>query len=99
MTRKEFYRSKQWRQLSRAVLLSRNYICEVCGAPAAVVHHKVFLTAANVDDPEISLNPDLLQCLCLECHNAVHFGAGGAVAAGYIFDEHGDIIPVTGEGN
>ena len=65
MSRAAFYHSPQWRKLSRAFLLSRNYICQRCGAPAEIAHHKQHLTAANVSNPEISLNPDNLEALCL----------------------------------
>ena len=91
MTQKAFYNSRQWRQLSRAFLLSKNYICERCGAPAEIAHHRKYLNAANVTDPKISLNPDNLEALCLACHNAEHFADGGAVANGLVFDENGNI--------
>lgn len=92
MSRAAFYHSPQWRRLSRAFLLSRNYICQRCGAPAEIAHHKQHLTAANVNNPEISLNPDNLEALCLACHNAEHFSAGGATAAGLAFDGDGNLI-------
>ena len=93
MTQAEFYRSRAWRQLSKAFLMSKYYICERCGKPAEIAHHKKHLTAATVLDPEISLNPANLEALCMECHNREHFGQGGATAAGLQFDENGDIIP------
>ena len=43
-------------------------------------------------DPNIALNPDNLEALCLDCHNREHFGTGGATAAGLVFDENGDLI-------
>jgi len=92
MTQKQFYNSAAWRRLSKAFLTSRNYICERCGAPAAIAHHKKYLTPANIDKPEISMNPDNLEALCLDCHNAEHFSAGGAIADGYTFDADGNII-------
>jgi 5-methylcytosine-specific restriction endonuclease McrA len=86
-----FYHSRAWKRLSRAFLLSRNYICERCGQPAEIAHHKTYLTAENVTDPAIALNPDNLEALCQNCHNIEHFGQGGATAAGLAFDENGDI--------
>jgi 5-methylcytosine-specific restriction endonuclease McrA len=86
-----FYNSKQWRRLSRAFLLSKNYICERCGQPADIAHHKQYITARNVIDPNITLNADNLESLCLACHNAEHYGKGGAVAAGFRFTDNGDI--------
>lgn len=92
MTQKEFYHSKAWKRLSRAFLLSKNYICERCGGPAEIAHHKIYLTVENLFDPDISLNPDNLEALCKNCHNAEHFGTGGATAAGLAFDESGNLI-------
>ena len=91
-----FYNSKAWRRLSKAFMLSRYYICERCGRPAEIVHHKQHLNPANIHDPAISLNPANLESLCLQCHNTEHFGAGGAVALGFDFDENGDIRPKGG---
>ena len=93
MTQREFYHSAAWRRLSRAFLLSRNYICERCGAPAEIAHHRRYLTPANVDDPDIALNPANLESLCMNCHNAEHFSAGGVTAEGLAFDDRGELIP------
>jgi len=93
MTRQEFYHGRAWRKLSAAFLMSKHYICERCGQPAEIAHHKKHLTAATVLDPEIALNPANLEALCMECHNREHFGQGGATAAGLMFNEYGDIIP------
>lgn len=93
MTQREFYHSAAWRRLSRAFLLSKNYICERCGAPAEIAHHRRYLTPANVDDPDIALNPANLESLCLTCHNAEHFSAGGVTAEGLTFDDRGELIP------
>lgn len=92
MTQKEFYHSKAWKRLSKAFLLSRNYICERCGKPAEIAHHRTYLTAENLHDPAVSLNPANLEALCKDCHNTEHFGQGGATAAGIAFDDNGDIV-------
>lgn len=39
---------------------------------ALVYHHKIPLTIANVNNFDISLNPENIQCLCWKCHNEVH---------------------------
>ncbi|MCL2105787.1 MAG: HNH endonuclease [Oscillospiraceae bacterium] len=41
--------------------------------------------------PEITLNADNLQAVCLECHNTIHYGTGGAIVRGLAFDENGDL--------
>lgn len=97
MTQPEFYRCRQWRQLSKAYLLSKYYICERCGKPAVIAHHKKYLTPANVNNPTISLNPSNLEALCMDCHNAEHFGTGGATAQGFAFDAEGNLIQVQKE--
>ena len=69
---RDFYTSKAWLRVSRAYMTSKNYICERCGKPAKICHHKVWLNASNINDPTISLNMDLLECLCQDCHTALH---------------------------
>lgn len=93
MSKTAFYRSAAWRRLSRAFLLSQNYICERCGQPAGIAHHRRYLTPRNVNDASVALNPDNLEALCTACHNTEHFGTGGAVAQGLTFDENGDLSP------
>jgi 5-methylcytosine-specific restriction endonuclease McrA len=97
MTQREFYHSAAWRRLARTFLLSRNCICERCGAPAVIVHHKAHLNPSNVDNPAISMNPDNLEALCLDCHNKEHFGQGGAILRGLSFDADGELIQTKGE--
>ena len=93
MTQHEFYHSAAWTRLARAVLCSKHYICARCGRPAEIAHHRRYLTPRNVNDASVALNPDNLEALCMACHNAEHFGAGGAVAQGLTFDENGDLSP------
>lgn len=86
-----FYKSKEWRALSRLFLLSKNYVCERCGNPACIAHHKIYLTPETFGNPEIALNPENLEALCLECHNREHFGKKH-VMPDVTFDEKGDLI-------
>ena len=39
-----FYLSQNWKDTSRAYLLTQNNICERCGEPAKICHHKTYLT-------------------------------------------------------
>jgi 5-methylcytosine-specific restriction endonuclease McrA len=87
-----FYSSKSWRKLSKAFLNSKNYVCERCGNAADLAHHKVYLNSSNVWNSAISMNVELLEALCINCHNTEHFGSGGAVLKGLKFDERGDLI-------
>lgn len=72
-----FYTTRAWRRCRDTFLASRGGLCEVCLKkgliePATDVHHKIHLTADNVGNPEISLNPDNLMALCEECHQEQH---------------------------
>ena len=95
MDKAAFYHSKQWRRLSKAFLLSKNYICERCGMPAEIAHHKQYITPQNINNPAITLNAANLEALCMDCHNAEHFGKGGPTAKGYVFNDNGEITPQT----
>ena len=85
-----FYNSKEWRRVSSAYMSSKSYICERCGKPATICHHKKWLNAQNVHDPSIALNFDNLEALCQECHNAEH----GSKHNVTIFDEAGNVVEV-----
>lgn len=66
-----FYKSKQWQKLLEVIKLERvnedgQLICWHCGKPItdkydAIGHHTIFLTEENVNNSEISLNPELIQ--------------------------------------
>ena len=72
-----FYRSVAWR-LTREAYKSRvGGLCEVCWEngivkPGELVHHKIPLSPENIDDTNITLNPDNLQCVCRDCHAKLH---------------------------
>ena len=84
-----FYNSKAWKRASQAYMKSKHYICERCGQPAAVCHHRSYLNEANYTDPAISLNFDNLECLCMACHNDEHFSEKPERCI--IFDNTGNI--------
>lgn len=88
---RDFYNSKEWRECQAAFMQSRNYTCERCGRLAYIVHHKEKLTPANINDPNVTLNWDKLEALCLEDHNAEH-GKGGATVEGVSFDDDGNLL-------
>lgn len=52
------------------------------------MHHKIILTEANLNDIDLSLNLDNLECLCRRCHNKETHGKYKIT-----FDEQGDINP------
>ena len=91
---REFYLSRAWRDVSRLYMTSQNYICERCGAPATICHHKIYLNSLNVNDPTISLNPDNLEALCHDCHNKEHSLRHTITH----FDQDGNVVGVKKSG-
>ena len=85
-----FYNSKEWRRVSAAYMSSKLYICERCGKPAQICHHKRWLNEKNVHDPETALSFDNLEALCIECHNAEH-GLRHDIT---VFDSDGNVAEV-----
>ena len=95
---KEFYKSTKWLRCKNAFLASKNYECERCGALAVVVHHRKYITPENISDPNITLNWDNLQALCLDCHNEVHGrGSRKVIADGLMFDKNGNVVKIKKE--
>ena len=86
-----FYHSKAWELCRDATMQERNFICEKCGRPAIILHHKVFLTEENVNDPDIALNPDNLEALCHRCHDEIH-NAPQSTVPGLAFDSNGNLV-------
>lgn len=70
-------------------------MCEVChNQPGYIVHHKIRLTADNIDDPDVSLNHSQLMYVCHDCHDAFEghgIGNHGAPAL-CTFDENGQPV-------
>lgn len=91
---KAFYKSESWQQCREAFGASRFWICERCGRPGGIVHHKVPLTPKNINDPAVALSWENLELLCQDCHNREH-GGGTATREGFAFDERGDLIPIS----
>ena len=87
---KALYKSTAWQQVSAYYMQSKNYICERCGKPAKICHHKTWLTPSNISNTSISLNPDNLECLCQECHNVEHNRDDAAI----YFDDKGNVTHV-----
>lgn len=89
-----FYKSKAWKEC-RAAYLSEHGLCERClkkglVAPAAIVHHKIYLDRESVQDPSISLNPANLEALCMTCHNQEHLKT--ETPRRWAFDENNELI-------
>ena len=88
---KSFYLSAAWENTRAAYLMSQDYICERCGEPAKVAHHKRYITRGNINDTSITLNWDNLEALCQDCHNKEHHKHTPKLRYG--FDADGRILP------
>lgn len=86
-----FYKSTRWLKARAAYLESQNHVCERCGGPATIVHHKRYITPENVNDPSVTLSFDNLEAVCQDCHNTEHHNQG-VTANGLRFDEHGNLV-------
>ena len=93
---RKFYSSSAWQMCRESYKKSVGGLCEECYkngiiSPADEVHHKIKLTAKNVHDPSISLNPKNLEALCSNCHQARHKKARDKRR--YTIDEYGRVLP------
>lgn len=95
---KTFYKSRSWRDCRDAYFTSQHGLCERCSQPGKIVHHKIWLTPENINNPNISLNFEHLELLCQTCHNQEHT-SGAVTVDGLRFDESGNLIQVTTDKN
>lgn len=94
---KSFYNSKEWQQTRDYIMKRDNYLCVKCGRPAVEVHHKKHLSPDNINDVNVTMNPDNLISLCKDCHFEEHKGEHGKGRAiletnPYTFDENGMLV-------
>lgn len=81
-TLSNFYRSSEWETLRKSLMLERvdsngDVICEHCHKPIVkaydcIGHHKTPLTESNVNNYDVSLNPDNVALVHHKCHNEIH---------------------------
>ena len=96
--RDHFYHSMAWRNARHAYLAMRMAIdgglCETCHiAPGNTVHHKIWLTDANVDDPDIALNPNNFKLLCHDCHAKEENDQRQYKHMRFLYDSDGNVRP------
>lgn len=90
---KKFYASKAWKMCRLSYIDKVFGQCERCGKPGKIVHHTVYLTPENINDPYTSLNHELLEYVCQDCHNGEHHGsAEEVVEEGLMFDAYGNLV-------
>jgi 5-methylcytosine-specific restriction protein A len=90
---KAFYKSAAWQDCRSAYIQSVFGLCERCGVPGAEVHHIIYLTPDNINDPYIALSWDNLELLCHECHTREHMSKYSATRDDVMFDEYGNLVP------
>ena len=71
---KAFYNSKAWKDcrasyIAKCIAIDGG-MCQTCHKELGkIVHHKVWLTPDNINDPMVTLNHDNLKYDCQTCHN------------------------------
>jgi 5-methylcytosine-specific restriction endonuclease McrA len=91
---KRFYNSAAWKKCRASYIQSVFGLCERCGEPGHIVHHKVYIDWENINNPYVTLNHDNLEYLCQTCHNKEHFERYSPVREGFGFDSEGNLIKV-----
>lgn len=88
-----FYCRKDYLDLAQACKIKSGGVCAKCGGVFDISelrpHHKVELTLGNIDDVNVTLNPDNIEVLCHDCHNAAHKRFGYAVGAKHVYLVYG----------
>lgn len=96
----KFYNSKEWKKCREGYKQSVNGLCERClregkYVPGDEVHHKVWLTPVNINNPDITLSFNNLELLCATCHSIEHNRIEKEVVReGLTFDSNGDLIEI-----
>ena len=91
-----FYNRELWLSVRASYIARRTRIdgglCERCHERLGyIVHHKIELTPENITNPDVALNQELLEYLCLTCHNEEHDVFRPAERS-VLFDENGDVV-------
>lgn len=90
---KKFYNSKTWIRTQTVYRQMHYGICERCGKPnGTIVHHKIYLSEHNINNPNISLSYDNLELLCIDCHNHEHMSKHKPAQQGLKFNAKGELV-------
>lgn len=94
----KFYKSTAWQKCRAAYVKEKFGICERCGKPGKIVHHKIYLTPDNINCPEITMNFNNLELVCKACHNQEHIAiCDRYTREGLDFDKDGKLIRKPGK--
>ncbi len=96
---RNLYGSRAWKECRASFILSKNGLCERCLSnnkyePGTEVHHKIYLTPENINDPYITLSWDNLELLCASCHSKEHNEKYSPLREDVMFNAEGDLVPV-----
>jgi len=91
-----FYKTKAWKKCREAYLRYKGGLCERCLAsglvtPAEIVHHRIHINPTNVKDPKVLLDWENLQCVCRDCHAALHPEMYQKTARRFTIDKNGHV--------
>lgn len=85
---RKFYSSQAWNNCREEYKKKVNYLCERCLAKGIykhgdIVHHKIFISPNNINDPKITLDHDNLEYVCRDCHAEIHIAKKEAYREAY----------------
>ena len=78
---KAFYHSEAWHKVRLGYIAHRRSIdggmCEMCHERSGeIIHHKIHLSPANINDPKVALSQSNLMYVCHDCHDKIHEHCG-----------------------
>lgn len=89
---KRFYQSSNWINTRDYIMSKYFYVCQKCyHKPAEIVHHIIWLTPNNINDPNITLNEKNLIPVCRECHALIHEGVS-STSEEVMFNASGELV-------
>lgn len=96
---KKFYHSKAWKDCRKSYISSVHGICERCYdkgkiTPGYIVHHIIYITPQNINNPEITLNHENLLYVCHSCHEIIHKGEKSAIREGLTINDYGEVVEI-----
>lgn len=89
---KKFYQSSNWINTRDYIMSKYFYVCQKCHQRSAeIVHHIIWLTPNNINNPDITLNEKNLIPVCRECHALIHEGVSSTNEE-VMFNANGELV-------
>ena len=89
--RLDLLREREFEPSCEAYMVSRHGLCERCGKPGLIVHHRKALRPQDMNDPARTLGWSNLELLCHHCHDIEHMAKHSGARCG--FDDDGNLLP------